>query len=567
MANFTRTSPDIQKVLFVLLQPGFIRFYNGVIANLIKRGCYVSVTFTHVHKKMGGLDGLPFDQGDLAIDCREFPKRTDVWRGFAKGLRLADSYLTYLNAEYRDADYLRRRYEKDLPCGLKVLTWLPALPRPVVHGLQRGLRAIERIIPPVPEIIEFLKEHEAYIVVLSPMVEREIAQIEVVKAARAMGLHTVLAVGSWDHLTTKRTLTLPPDKVLVWNEKQKDEAIRLHNVPADDIVVTGAPIFDQWFGRKPLISREKFFERAGLTHSGPLIVYAGSSPQIVAGEAEVDFVRRWRAALQAKLPERYRDINVLVRPHPVNYAHWETPGADVAVFPPPVGTNPANKSDQSDYFHTLHYADAVFGLNTSACVEAAICGTPSLTVVGEADARQTDTLHFRLLTPEEGGPMLVAHDFDEHVIQLVDMLDNPAAHQARLLSFVEHFVRPRGLEERAVVQMSRAVTDIGWTPPPAPQRRSLLARAAGRVIAALLKASHRAPTAEELISQSLVARRTRKREGLFTAEVKSRRSRYPETGPRARYIRPGWQLLPYALDPLADDDLTDEEEEEEGLTA
>jgi hypothetical protein len=564
MRSFTRTSSDIQKVLFVLLHPGFVRFYSGTIASLIKKGCYVSVVFTQVHKKMGGIEGLPLDQGDLTVDCRAFPRRTDMWKGFARTIRIADDYLHYLTADYKDADYLRRRTETDLPPILKPLTLSPRLPRPVVHAAQAVLRGLERLIPPVPEAVEVLKEHTPHIVVISPLVERELAQIEVVKAARAAGLHNVLAVGSWDHLTTKRVLMLKPDKILLWNQKQKDEAVTMHGVDPDDVVITGAPVFDQWFGREPVLTREKFFRRAGLEGDGPMIVYAGSSPQIVKGEVEAEFVACWREALRAKLPERYKDINILVRPHPVNYAHWTEPPQGVTVFPPPVGTNPVNKLEQSDYFHTLHYADAVVGLNTSACVEASICGAPTLTVVGQADARQTDTLHFRLLTPEEGGPLLVAHDFDEHVAHLVDVLDHPEAHKARIEGFVESFVRPCGLADRATNHFVRAITDIGWSPQPPPQRDGAIVRALRAVVAIFLRLGQRPPTPEQRVAEQINERKAQKREGRLTADVKTRRSKFPE-GRRARYIRPAWQTIPGYLEALNAEEFAEDEEEE--LTA
>jgi hypothetical protein len=40
-----------------------------------------------------------------------------------------------------------------------------------------------------------------------------------------------------------------PDKVIVWNATQRDEAERFHGIPAERVVVTGAQCFDQWCDR------------------------------------------------------------------------------------------------------------------------------------------------------------------------------------------------------------------------------------------------------------------------------------------------------------------------------
>ncbi len=61
-----------------------------------------------------------------------------------------------------------------------------------------------------------------------------------------------LCVWSWDHLSSKALIRVVPDKVMVWNTTQRDEAQRFHGVPADRVLVTGAQCFDQWFDRPPI---------------------------------------------------------------------------------------------------------------------------------------------------------------------------------------------------------------------------------------------------------------------------------------------------------------------------
>jgi hypothetical protein len=86
---------------------------------------------------------------------------------------------------------------------------------------------------------------------------------EYVRAARALGIRTLLGVGSWDHLTTKGLIHEAPDRVVVWNEAQRIEAGELHGIAPDRVTVTGAQAYDHWFVQKPTLSREAFQREGG----------------------------------------------------------------------------------------------------------------------------------------------------------------------------------------------------------------------------------------------------------------------------------------------------------------
>jgi hypothetical protein len=78
------------------------------------------------------------------------------------------------------------------------------------------------------------------VVLITPLVDIGSPQLDHFAAARRLGLRTVLPVGSWDHLSSKALLRTYPDRLTVWNAAQRAEAIDLHGVPADRVVVTGA---------------------------------------------------------------------------------------------------------------------------------------------------------------------------------------------------------------------------------------------------------------------------------------------------------------------------------------
>ena len=90
----------------------------------------------------------------------------------------------------------------------------------------------------------------------------------------------------------------------------------MHGIPADRIIVTGAPKFDEWFERTPATTREEFAAKVGLDPARPFVLYACSSPFIAPDE--VGFVRRWLGRLREDARSDLRELGVLVRPHPQN---------------------------------------------------------------------------------------------------------------------------------------------------------------------------------------------------------------------------------------------------------
>ncbi len=477
------------RILLVTLHPGYSRFFFNVIDRLLNRGHSVHAAFSSVGKKTGGLEAWDQGRRGLTLDLQDFPGRSGPWKYFAEWVRRVHDYVRYLDREYEGADFLRRRIGDLLPPSAKPLTRLPQFPGPVARMIRRAVGALERLIPTEPAVDAYIRDVAPDLILVSPLIDaKDIKQTDVIKSARAAGIPVGLCVGSWDHLTSKGVMHLKPDRVLLWNEVQKREAIRLHDIPARDVVVTGAHPFDMWFDRRPTVSREAFLGRLGLPADRPYVLFAGSSNQINRPEGEIAFVRRWLEALRSSPDPRLRDVGVLIRPHPVNYKHWvadDAPFDDVVIYPR-YGPNPVNDDDRADYFHSIHYCAAVVGINTSAMVEATILNKPVLTVLADEFANQQQTLHFRYLLPENGGHLLVAASFEAHAAQLSKVLEQPHLQDAVLGRFVQSFLRPRGREREAVdhvVAEIEALADLAVRPRPAVP---FLARPLSRITAGVL---------------------------------------------------------------------------------
>jgi hypothetical protein len=235
------------------------------------------------------------------------------------------------------------------------------------------------------------------------------------------------------------------------------EAFKLHKVPADRVVVTGAPRFDEFFEMRPATTKEQFCGLVDLDPSAPIVTYLCSSKFVAATEKE--FVERWITELRRSTNPVLAGCSVLVRPHPAGTKGWHTDPRHVVRWPGEysdkastsrpfadsrsiVMNSPMQNADQVLYDTVFHSA-AVVGLNTSAEIEAAIVGRPVFTIIDPEAGGQSGTLHFHYLLQQNGGHVRLAESFDEHRRQLEDALSGPAV-RAAIDAFLQTFVRPHG---------------------------------------------------------------------------------------------------------------------------
>jgi hypothetical protein len=417
-------------------------------------------------KKTKGEGLVPSQAPDNLRYAGKVPRHSGQWQGLLTELGCTIDYIRFLSPALGGTPYLRMRMEKFLPPRSAALTRVHAWPAFAVRGLAATSRFLERAIPVDPRLTQYLASMHPDVMVVTPLVLRGpwgVQQTQIVKAAQRLGIPVVLAVGSWDHLSSKGFIRVNPDIVLVWNETQKREAVEMHGVSPDRIVVTGAQAFDQWFTAKPSLERAACLQRVGLPPSArQVILYVGSSRGIASSDREIVFVRQWLSSLRASRSPEVRQAAILIRPHPFNMEAWQRadlsdlPG--VSIWPRRRPSFPMDDADNDDYFHSLFYSDAVVGINTSAMIEASIVGRQVYTVqLPEFASTQKGTTHFHYLVPEGGGCVTSAETLDAHVEQLSRGLLDPDFGRAARQRFVADFVRPTGFEHPAVLNVANAI--------------------------------------------------------------------------------------------------------------
>jgi hypothetical protein len=452
--------------LFVMVEPGYLRMYATTVLAMAGRGHEVLLAYDKPAKGERDTDVLASAPQNLRV-VGGVPAHGGTWRQSLIDLGCAIDYVRFLSRREGTA-YLRGRMDRYVPERFRALRHAGTWPDWFVRALFKLSRLVERAVPVDPALVRYLEDIAPQALVISPLVLRGPGgsqQTQLVKAARSLGIPVALAVGSWDHLSSKGFIRVAPDLVLVWNEIQRREAAEMHDVPPDRVVVTGSQAFDLWFGRQPVLDRESFLTRVGLPGDRRVILYAGSSRGITAAPQEVVFVREWLTALRSSQDPAVRSAAVLIRPHLGNVDAWA--GVDlsdlgpVSIFPRQRPRLPMSELETADYFHSMFFSDAVVGINTSAMIEATILDRPVLTVQAEAfrDA-QGGTKHFHYLLPSAGGCVLSSHTFAEHLRQLSESVANPDGNRAARQRFVEGFVRPRGRERPALDAVVEAIERV-----------------------------------------------------------------------------------------------------------
>jgi hypothetical protein len=506
------------KILVAALHNGYYRNIESVADALAERGHQLYLGAERHESALGGQSIVQrLATAHPNVTCGKVPTREQKTRFLATKVRLTLDYLRYLEPDYEGTPALRQRAEVRTPSGFIMLA---------EHGLlrsarsrrllARALHAIDRSIPASPDIERFLDAQAPDAVVITPLIGLvPSSQLDLLRSAQARRIPTAVCVWSWDHLSSKAIIRDLPDRLFVWNDVQRREAIEMHRVPAERVVVTGAQAFDRWFDQRPSRSREDFARRLGLPEGRTFVLWVCSA-LFPGSPSEAQFVLRWAGALRSSSDSRLRDVAILVRPHPSRKRDWD----DVAWRTVPNltlwGDNPIDEESRADYFDSLHYSAASVGLNTSAFIEAGIIGSPVMAILPEEfRPNQEGTLHFHYLM--DGGLLTISRSLEEHCVQLASVLaGNTEDILRRQREFVRTFVRPLGLDVSATRLMADAVEELGRL---SPHRALAQPSAAARLGLVALRTLERLPLGRKLMLNRREIEGKRRRADLEGREV------------------------------------------------
>jgi hypothetical protein len=451
--------------LFLLRTPTHAANFESVLRSLARRGVDTTVIFE---------EGKPGDdEAGLALLHRlraeyelvrhepPMPPAATTTVRMRTVLEAIEDYLWYFDPPFDRADRLRARVLPRLPARVEATAAAALMRAPAARRRMASLaRAVAARRGPDPRIRAELRRRRPDVVIASPLVHLRSRQNDWVLAARELGIPTLFCVHGWDDLMSKGVIHPQLDRIAVWNEAQRDEAIRLHGADPASISVVGAWPYDHWPGWEASRSRDELCRQLGLPASRALVLYVCSSRFIASAEAPA--VAEWIGAIRNADDPRLARANVIVRPR-LSTDSWEheplaaLPG--VAVFPRR-GVAPVDERARSDYFDSIVLADVVVGVNTSALVESAILDRRALAYPPPRFSSTQDALpHFcQLVGPE--GSVEASRSMDEHVRRLSHALAEPAAGADERRRFVSRFVHAGEPERPASERLAAVVEDL-----------------------------------------------------------------------------------------------------------
>jgi hypothetical protein len=264
------------------------------------------------------------------------------------------------------------------------------------------------------------------------------SEVPLLRTARRRGVFAMAIDPSWDNFTNKLIPVRHVDRLIVWNEIMKAQAVELHGYRPDAVRVTGAPQFDPHFRPGVRATRAEFFARVGADPARKLIALTTTPRSLYRDH---DFVLRALAA--AANGGALDGAQVLVRLHPRDEraAYDSFAGmANVIVEKPfrdtvavadglAIDVMPEHQRHLGD---TLCHADVVVNVASTISIEACIFDTPVVNICFDGADRpfvESATRYYRFthyVNITRRGAVRVAQSPDEMVAMTARYLADPS---------------------------------------------------------------------------------------------------------------------------------------------
>lgn len=305
------------------------------------------------------------------------------------------------------------------------------------------IRWLDRYVPSDQGVNDLLDKHRPE-VLIAPDAVFAVDRI-FLRAAGRKGVLTLGMVRSWDNLTSKGTMQVLPHKLLLQTDRMKRIALKYVGMKPEDIIVTGSPLYDEFF-RPRKFSRAEFFKSIGVDPAKRLILFAPFYDRHT-GSAVIMINALTRAIAEGRLPP---DLHLLVRYRP---ATPEIPEGAVRPSPHLTISKPCelyfpisgklmlaredwefSEDDLELLINSLYYSEMMINTFSTLTIDAAALDKPSIGIRFDADpntpllssVKFVPDMHDHYRELEETGGVRLVYSIDEMVGALNDYLKNPA---------------------------------------------------------------------------------------------------------------------------------------------
>lgn len=202
-------------------------------------------------------------------------------------------------------------------------------------------------------------------------------------------IKTLALIHSWDNIARRKgPMWIHPDILGVWNEFQKQDAIKNNFYHPENVIVVGPVHFDMYFRPETFMGRDAFFKKMRLDPSKKLISIIVTAEGLVRNGYIADIL------VEALKKQRFiQPVQLLCRPTPLlaittdeyeqEFGRYQNnPDIVIDCQPqrsPVLGWNPTR--EQLYHFANLvQYTDVQVSIVSTATIEAAILDRPVVNV-------------------------------------------------------------------------------------------------------------------------------------------------------------------------------------------
>ena len=309
-----------------------------------------------------------------------------------------------------------------------------------------------------------------------------LSEVPMLRVAAKRRIRSVAVDPSWDNFTNKLIPVRRVNRLIVWNELMKEQAVALHGYQADEIRLAGTPQWDLYFQPGVLVPRETFMQQVGADPAKKLITLTTSPFELYP---HCDHVINTLMAAQAS--NRWQQpTQILVRVHPrddrARYAAFDrVPGVIVEKpFRQTVRAGDGMAVDvtaesQRHLANTMAHSDVVVQVASTIAIEAAIFDTPVVNISFDGATpepfvrsarRYTEFTHFVNILKR--GAVRDARTPDAMVTHVGEYLDNPSLDREGRRQVVLdqcQFLDGRAAE-RVATFVSEALSEVAGLPAP-----------------------------------------------------------------------------------------------------
>jgi len=259
-----------------------------------------------------------------------------------------------------------------------------------------------KVVPPNPYYLEWLRENKPDLVVATN--PRLYHEASLISSAIELKIPTIGVVMSWDNV--HKGINTRPERIVVWNDINKQELQDLEGYRPEQVKVIGAPPFDPYFNPENIWNREKFADHFRLDPNRPIIMFATLGQFFVTLDETVWMDLLIKAVDKGEL---VGNPQIICRLHPLSRyeffqkytTHKDVRLSHINKYIPVLGWY-MDRADVIEMANMLYHSAVVITPGSTVTLEAAIFDKPTIIPV------------FHPYQPERGKHYFDTYAFTRH---------------------------------------------------------------------------------------------------------------------------------------------------------